>query len=83
MQDTLINDLLEHKREAETANNKLNGKISFDIFYSDVGLRVCIGNSDCLIIDRLYRMMDYDYNSFTDFRKDILETYGLLKSGGD
>ena len=83
MQEKLTKDLLEHKREAETANNKLNGKVSFGVFYSDVGLRVCIGNPDCLVVDRLYRLADYDYNSFSDFRRDILETYGLLKSGED
>ena len=76
MRDELEKDLLEHIKEAEKANAKLDEKISFHIFHSDIGLRVCIGNSDCIVIDRIYRIDDFGYTSCSDFRKDI---FGILE----
>ena len=73
----LPKDLLEHKAEAEEANR--GTEIAFQVVYADAGLRICVGNPGCVVIDKPYFFGNYQYDSFVKFGDAITDFFDKQK----
>ena len=74
MNDKLVSTLLQHKKEIiELDKSSHEDNLKFSTDPGNHCIRVCIGKSDNMFLDRGYNPSDFGYSSYSTFRSDIIK----------